>query len=263
MKKLFPALALLGLAPLTAQAAVPPGSIITSYTGNSNSGFNGSVGRGTLTITSTPDGSIMFGLAPFGGTLGSGNDAVFYLDTKAGGLTSTSALNDNGDGGRTAVSGANTSTPSRTTVTFAPGFGADYAIDFGSNFTNLFNLAAGSSGNNSLTFIPVTTSTFSISLNPTQAASIGLLPGGTFSFVGTLISETAYRSNETFGTSVTTPGAVGDTPNAGFNGTQVFGNSDTYTLAPEPSGLATVLMVAGVLGVCVLARRRQGVQSVA
>ena len=38
------------------------------------------------------------------------------------------------------------------------------------------------------------------------AATWALAPPTTFSFVGTLISTTAYRSNETIGTSVTTPG---------------------------------------------------------
>ena len=65
------------------------------------------------------------------------------------------------------------------------------------------------------------------------------------SFEGTLISPTAYRSNETFGASVTTPGTVGDTPNAGFTGTQTFSTQNTFVV-PEPASIGLLGLMGSI-----------------
>ena len=93
------------------------------------------------------------------------------------------------------------------------------------------------------------TYTFDVSLS-----SLGLNQGDSFNFVGTLISETAYRSNETIGTSVTTPGD--GSGNAGFNNPQMFTDFDTYmtTAVPEPS---TWLAGGLSFGSLFLVRRRR------
>ncbi len=266
MKKLIPTIAfaaLTALAPFAAHADV--------YSGNGATGFGGPVGNGSLTITSTPSGSVTFTLNPAGGSLGGGH-LVLYLDTVSGGLNNTSTLTDNADGGRRAISGYYPSNPNdgnattRTVANFASGFGADYAIDFEDGFVGLFALPA--SGGSPLIFTPSTApsqtgAAYSLTL---EDSDIGKTTGTSFNFVGTLISDSDYRSNETIGASTTTPD-TGAAPNVGFNGSVTFTPSDLYTLAPaaapESSGLATVLMVAGVLGVCVMGRRRYAVQNAA
>src|SRR6185295_314001 len=109
-------------------------------------GFGGSVGTGSLTVSDTAN-SLTFTLNRGSGTLD--NDLVVYLDTQSGGFTDTSSLSDNADGGRTAVSGY--SGGARTVATFASGFTADYALSIENGFIGVFQLVAGGSG--SLNFL--------------------------------------------------------------------------------------------------------------
>jgi hypothetical protein len=222
-----------------------------TYTGNGGMGFGGPIGTGSLTVNDAGGGILNFSLST--GVPFSGNSLVLYLDTKPGGVNDTSTLNDTADGGRTAISGANNSSnpPTRTLATFPTGFGADYALSVEPGvFGGLFNLStpanfgfvasANLAGSGSGPF------TFSV-----NRSDIGLGATDAFSFVGTLISTSAFRSNETIGPSVTTPGTAGDAPNAGFNGTQVFSTANTFAV-PEPSAVAV-----GALGaVGLLSRRR-------
>src|SRR6201986_3440663 len=101
------------------------------FSGNGATGFGGSVGNGNITISDSASGmNITF-------NRGSGNmdnDLVLYLDTQPGGYSDTSQFSDNGDGGRTAISGYNSGNPSRSLVTFPSGFGADYAISIENGF---------------------------------------------------------------------------------------------------------------------------------
>jgi hypothetical protein len=224
------------------------------YPGNGATGFGGPVGIGSLTVTDDGAGNIDFSLqagVPF-----SGNDLVVYLDTQPGGVADNATFTDNGDPGRTAISGANNGNPSRSLVSFAPGFLADKAISLEPGvFAGLFDLSTPSNfgfiasgnlaGSGSGPF------TFSYS-----RAQLGLGPTDSFSFEGTLISTTAYRSNETIGASVTVPGTLGDTPNAGFNGSTTF--LDEYTFAapvPLPPVAWAGLVLIGVV-VATKTRRR-------
>lgn len=223
-----------------------------TYPGNGGGGFGGPVGNGTLTVSDSGSGIINFSLAT--GVPFSGNDLVIYIDSKPGGASDNSTFTDNGDGGRTAVSGYNNSNtpPSRALVTFPVGFGADFALSVEPGvFAGLFDLSTPSNFNfiSSANLAGSGTGPFTFSVTRAQ---LGLGATDPFSFVGTLISTTAYRSNETIGTSVTTPGTPGDAPNAGFTGTQFFATADTFAV-PEPTGI----VVVGLLGAVGLLRRRR------
>ena len=240
IKKL--AIALLSLTATAAMAA--------NYTGNTLTGFGGTLGNSTLTITNSGN-TVNFSLAA--GTSFTSNGIALYINSVAGGLSDTSTLTDHSDGGHEVLSG--TDGTNRTLVTFASGFGADFALSIEPTSANLFSLAAG--GPTFVTGANISNpsgNTFNFSLN---LSDIGLAPGGSFSFVASLISTTAYRSNETIGTSSTVPGTPGDAPNAGFNGTTTFSGSNTFQSAavPEPS---TVLLIGpALLGGMFFVRRRR------
>jgi hypothetical protein len=226
-------LAVAGLTSIAAAATFP---------GNGGTGFGGPVGNGSLTVTDNGLGTFDFSFTA--GTNFSGNALILYVDSKSGGVNDTSTLTDTGDPGRTAISGFNSGNPSRTVATFVPGFNADYAITLEPGvFSGLFDLSnpanfpfvagGGLSGSGTGPF------TFSYT-----RANFGMGPTDLVSFEGTLISTSAYRSNETIGTSVTVPGSAPDTPNAGFNGTTTFTSA---ALVPEPSSAALLLISAGGL----------------
>ena len=248
-------LGLIGIAAcaLAGLSGVAAAAISQTYPGNGGAGFGGPIGNGSLTVSDNGGGILHVSLTT--GVPFSGNSLVLYFDSKPGGVSDTSSFTDNGDGGRTAISGFNggNTPPTRTLATFPAGFGADYAMSVEPGvFAGLFNLSTPSnfgfiaSGNLSGSG----TGPFTFSIN---RSDIGLGPTDPFSFVGTLISTTAYRSNETIGPSVTTPGTPGDAPNAGFTGTTVFTAANTFAV-PEPGALAVA-----ALGASVLLRRRRAV----
>jgi hypothetical protein len=231
----------------------------TTYLGNGNTGFGGVIGDATLAITN--NSSLINFVLNAGASFGNDDDLVMYIDSVPGGFSDTSTFADNTDGGHIAISGEDSNNSgdggasTQTVATFPTGFLADYAlvVDPTDSFAGLYQLASG--GNGSLVYQSSAATNYS---NPStntydfqlHAADLGLT-GATFSFVGTLISQTAYRSNETFGNSSTTASG-GSAPNAGFNGTQTFTSSDTFTLVPE--GSTWGMMACGV-GVLVVWRR--------
>jgi hypothetical protein len=186
-----------------------------------------------------------------GGSLG-GNAFVLYLQTAAGGFSSTSGFNDNGDQLRSAISGYN-GPGQQSILNFSPGFAPNYAIALQPNspinFGGLWQLANG--GANSQNFIT------SVNLSPTGSdaqgtynfsfnlSSIGLTPnsGQSFELFGLQVSTTGYSSPEALGGTLT--GANG------WGNTQTETSFSTYvTTVPEPStmmlgaaGLATLLLL--------------------
>ena len=225
----------------------------TTIPGNGATGFGGPVGLGSLNVTDSASGMT---ITLNRGTNGFNDDLVLYLDTQAGGFFDNSGFGDNGDGGRTAISGTNNGNSSKSLVTLP--FAADYAFSIENGFIGAFSLANG--GNNSFTFQfgqPQSGNnvapSYSINLTAAQMAQIGLTAGSgqTFRFVGSYISTSAYRSNETIGASVTVPADGGG--NAGFANPQTFTQGISYTLVPEPNSIALCLL--GAIG---FALRRRG-----
>jgi PEP-CTERM motif len=221
----------------------------TTYSGNGNSGFGGPIGLGSLSLTD--DGTTLFGTFTKGPN-GFNDVLVIYLDTVGGGFTDTSGFADGNDGLRKAISGFDGGA-NRSTMTFATGFSADYALALGpssDNFGGLWSLANG--GGNSLGFVSSAnlnptgnnnspTYTFSISL-----ASIGITAGQSFGLFGTYISNTGYRSDEAV--------AGAATGTQGYNGfTQTAFSTFTTTAVPEPTTLA---LTASGLALLALRRRR-------
>ncbi len=215
-----------------------------TYDGNGATGLGGEIGNGSLTMSDSLSGMYIT-LNPGAGGLNF--DCVLYLDTQSDGFPDTSQFFDNAGGAQEAISGYNGGNPSQTVATFPTGFGADYAISIENSSIGVYGLAAGGNGSLTLLFSQSQSGNpgpFSLSLTPLEMSQIGLTVGSgqTFSFVGSLINDSAYRSDETFGPSVTTPGNPIYAPNAGFTGSQVFTGDFSYTLGavPEP-GTATLL----------------------
>ena len=228
------------------------------YTGNGGMGFGGPVGTGQLAVTDNGDGNITFTFnSPVGST--NGNDLVVYLYTGAAGLTDTSTLVDNGDGGREAVSGYNaantnitgTAMPTRTLVTFPTGEQATYALSIEDNYESLFQLPLPNRVNY-LSYVDgvaqsgATPYTFTFPLS-----EIGLTPGESLGFDGTLIATSTYRSNETIGATspdISTGGNIGYTTGITFSQADVY----TTTAVPEPTAMGAF----GVVAALTLKRRR-------
>lgn len=235
-------------------AILPSFALATTIPGNGATGFGGPVGTGSLSVTDSPSG-MSITLNRGGGSL---NDAlVLYFDTIPGGFNDNSTFSDNADGGRTAISGANNGNPSRSLVTFPAGFNADYAMAIENGFIGTFGLVSG--GNGSLNFLfgqgqsgNPNDPSYTINISPAQMLQMGLVAnsGQTFQLVGSYISTSAYRSNETIGPSITVPADGGG--NAGFSNPQTFTQSISYTLVPEPASLSLIL-----IGSLALLRRRR------
>jgi hypothetical protein len=176
------------------------------YVGNTNDGFGGAIGNGSLILSD--DGTNLYGTLITSGPMD--NALVLYIAPSPDGFSSTTNFHDAAKPLRTAISGytatQNNGGPGQSVLTFEPGFTPSYAIALqpgnGVNFGGLWGLANG--GNNSLPFItsvnltPVGTDvagTYRFSLNVTN---IGLTPGAgqSFELFGTFVSDTGFRSTE-------------------------------------------------------------------
>lgn len=184
----------------TSYGAVGDGTLgAAEYAGASagiHSGFGDVIGAGSsLHVDADVNGRLGFGFQLGAGTWN--DDIVIYIDSKAGGIADTAAFTDTGDGLRKAISGTDGS--NRATLTFAPGFAADYALALNNGFAGLWQLAA----NGSHVFLGTAflansggTPEVGIALDDIGLDTDG---GGTLRYVATLISETAYRSDEYHG----------------------------------------------------------------
>jgi hypothetical protein len=206
-----------------------------TYLGNGATGFGGTLGNGSLTISDDGAGNLTATLNPSGGF--SSNDVVVYIDSVPGGFPDTSLFSDDGDGGRTSVSAY--SNPGRDLITFPAGFLADYALEFENNtYMGLYQLEPG--GNNSLNYItggtPANGGPYTVTF---PMSDIGISQGQSFNFVADLISTTAYGSNESLGNTTTNGGAGG---NPGFTGSMTFSSLETYnsTSVPEPVSVGLI-----------------------
>ncbi|HRH49635.1 MAG TPA: hypothetical protein PLP23_12845 [Panacibacter sp.] len=227
---------------LILMVTVASSAFATNYPGNGNSGFGGSVGTGSLDVTS--DGTnISFKLNRGSGDME--NVLVIYIDSKAGGFASTSGFTDAGDGLRKAISGYtvfdNNGGSGRATMNFNSDFNPEYAIAFQpykngytgvSLLVELSNTAHTFISNPDFTNNNTTTATdYTVTIN---AAQIGLTSSVNFKFIATLISATGYRSNE----------AIGD-PMTGFS--QGW-NEYTSTVSPQAFDLTLPVLFGGFNG---------------
>ncbi len=271
-KFLSAAAAVIALAPVCSFAQLGT----TTYNGNASTGFGGPIGQGALTFST--DGTTLFGTVTPGGTSGFNDTLVIYIDSQAGGFNTTSGFTDTGGGNdnlRKSISGYNGTT--RSTVNFAPGFGADYAIALGptaASFGALFTLANngsfnygtdGTNGNANLT--PTGTNGLikdgngNVTGNQTFTFSIplALLGGATsFNFETTYLDGNGtYRSNEALGNTITDTDNPLNTGNIGQD-TSLTGTFNTFVIVPEPSTwLAGGLLV--LVGGLTMARSRRSV----
>ena len=216
-------------------------------------------------LTFTNNGTTLFGTLTTSGTdalSGDSNKVVIYIDSQAGGATSTASFTDDGgstpDNIRSAISGYNGTL--RSTVNFAPSLGADYAIGLQSDFGTLDTLSTPSSFGFDQSISLAHTAgtnvyTFNIAL-----ANIG--SPTSFHFSTTYLYAIAdgtgsngnglYRSNEAFNpladvTNSANTGSPGqDTVSVGF---------DTYNV-PEPTTWALMLGGFGALAGTAFRRRR-------
>ena len=265
MKKSLQAIGLVSALALLSPLSVPAATTTSTYKGNGKSDFDGAIGNGMLTFSS--DGTTLTGTITNGNASAGFNDTlVIYIDSVTGGFTSTSTFMDTGGGTdnlRSAISGYNGTT--RALLNFATGFGADYAIAIGpssASFGAVFTLSSatgftygsdGSNGNVNIT--PNNTGTSATYTFSLPLSVIGSPTSFRFSTTylngGTATGTSAYRSNETFGntlTDATNPantGSVGqDTAAAGFL---------TFPV-PEP-GTWAMMAFAG-FGFLIVCRRR-------
>lgn len=173
------------------------GSLLAQFSGNGKTGFGGTVGQGSMTV-SDDRSTITFTLNRGGGDL---NDAVvIYIDSRSGGFSSTANFTDDADGLRKAISGKDGE--NRASLTFPTGFLPDFAIAFDKDFAGIWELVESGPHNYqaSANLTPGGNSsspTFTVS---TARTNIGSTSGTiNFKFLVTYISETAYRSNEFIG----------------------------------------------------------------
>jgi hypothetical protein len=239
-------------AAFAASAAAAPVTIVHSGSSTGiNSGFGGTAGAGSsLAFETLLDGSVNITHTSGGGDL---NDAVvMYIDTDSGatGFSSTSGFTDTDDGLRRAISGLDGA--ERSTLNFAPGFSANYAVAWSQWFGGLWNLV-NDGEHGFVTSANLSPSgdganlagTWNLGIN---LADIGLAPGDSFRFVVTYISETAWRSNEFHGVAA----FAGDNPGRPSEVTLSSGDFNTLISIPEPASLALL----GLGGLVMLARRR-------
>lgn len=237
------------LATVVAVGSVRAQSVSDSYPGNQNTSFGGAVGNGSLQVVNDSLGAINFTYTR--GSSNFDNPIVIYIDSVTGGATSTSGFTDTADGLRRAISGLDGG--NRSTLNFTAGFGADYALALNNGFAGLWSLS------NPTSFpFQVSAGLSPSSATQTEAsytfgitsADIGLTAnsGDSFSFFSTYLSESAFRSVETFGASYT------GSPAAGWNTFDAAG-VNTFTLVPEPTTCGFLATAAAAMAAR-LARRR-------
>ncbi len=216
------------------------------YQGN---GVAGAVGDATLALsnnTTTVYANFVKGIGSFVDNL------VIFVDSSAGGFTSTSRFSDKGNALESSISGFKVS---RSVATFAPGFAADYAIALGVNSGSaVYKLVDDATGTHlelvrsGLNFVHTDTPN-----NPSYSfqfdwADIGLpsLSTNFFKFETSYITGNGNRSLQSF---------EGLTGNVGYDFV-TFTNYDTYGVQPVPENTNAALAVFGGIAVtCALGNR--------
>lgn len=196
--------------------AIAPGEYAASINGI-NQGFGDVLGQNSqLHIDSSADGQLFIGLE--GQTLlsptGTGG-VVIYIDSVAGGAVSTAALTGTNDLQQRLASGQGVA-GERSSLFFAPGFRADYAVVFGPTTAMMYRIAGvnliplngaqlGAStdvnGGDDVAYV-LSGGTTGARIREFRAplATMGMQPGDACLFVATLLDgNNAVRSNEFVG----------------------------------------------------------------
>lgn len=175
-----------------------------TYNGNTNTGFGGPVGLGSLTVADNVDS---VGMVLQKGTNDLNDIIVIYIDSKSGGFTNTQNFFDTNDDLRKAISGKDGVSGHVSDITFNAGFEPDYAIGLqfgGSGFGGLFELVNGGPTSHiyrgSVSLTPTSINSPLYALNFLKSS---IVMNGSFKFVVTYISNTAYRSDEAIGFNIT------------------------------------------------------------
>ncbi|MEI2608159.1 MAG: choice-of-anchor Q domain-containing protein [Candidatus Promineifilaceae bacterium] len=202
------------------------GGEYVGYSTGINNGFGNVIGSNSqLHIDADSSGNLNLGLKA-GAAVVSPNAMVVYLDTDNGGtgFSTTSGFTDTADGCRRAISGFDGT--NRSTLNFATGFTANYAICLDNGFAGLWQLTNGGSH------------TFITSLNRTNTgtdyemnftlANLGLSAGSQIRYVATYLNSTnGFRSNEFHGVETFAGGNPGyTTVNLPFNSFILFKSLD-------------------------------------
>jgi hypothetical protein len=221
----------------TRDGVINAGEYVGGFAGVNN-GFGNVIGsQSTLYIDSSLSGQLNFGFQRGLGTFPNNNVIVIYIDSKSGGFNSTANFTDTDDGGRRAISGYDVN-QGRSTLTFANGFNADYAIAIQPSFAGLFELIEGGSHN----FVaPVSGDGFNNDGNRATEvqmtlSNLGMAQGGTLKYIATYISDTAFRSNEFNGVSSSSFGG-------GWNPV-TLNDFHSFQSVPEPTSLSLLGLTA-------------------
>jgi hypothetical protein len=219
MKKIYALLLMfIALNNLTAQ---------NNYSGNTNTGFAGTIGGSNLTITDNGT-TITFTLVKGAGAF---NDYfVLYIDSKTGGSSNTNGLNDQQDLFRKATSGIDGGSVSRINFPTSPiAFLPDYAITINNASGALFDISNTTNFGYTNANLSITGSTYTFTATKT---SLGITGSSiNFNFIGTYVSGTAFRSNEGYGN-----GLPGSNPG---NTNVTFTSFLSYPLVVTPLNLNT------------------------
>jgi hypothetical protein len=227
-------------------------AMATTYTGNGATGFGGTLGNGSLTLTqsgTTINGSFTEGAAFSDGF-------VIYIDSTLTGANATqistaAGFTDSADTNRGAIT-------ERGTNTVNLPIAADFAIALSpvqGSFGGLWSLSNGAN-------LPFVTSVNLLPLNATgpytfsfDLSNIGLTPGQSFNFVTTYVNgSNGFLSNETLSP---TTGLGATNPGNGATVTLVGFQTFTSTAVPEPGTIMSFLSGSSLLGGLMFIRRRR------
>lgn len=241
-RKIFPSLAILLF------ALLPSNGLADLYLGNTNTGFGGPLGNGSLEITDNGVDTISFCLDLAGPIT---NDVIIYIDSVAGGFSDTGGFTDTGDPIRVGISNFDGVNP-RTTIGFT-GFQPDFAIGADGGFQDLWELQnAASHDYLGATGVDKTGSdyaagTYKLNLDMSK---LGISLGDTINFAVTHTSGTGFLSDELIAGSST----GFDNGNPGFGASPTVSSLSYTVTVPEPG--TSGLLVCGLLAAVSLRRRK-------